>query len=379
MFEVIADQTSLCTGCPKMCRHVCPVSNTELRETVTPGLKMTAVDLARRGSLPLDESLAQTVGACTGCGGCSQFCLLGNNVAQSLFTARQPLAQAGVSAVARRMEARLAQSGNPSGANLEALQRERVPARAERGSLTLWPGCTALKRLPDHAGDVLRAVETALDQNIAVVPVNPAAACCGYPLWAAGMRDAFTALARRVSAHVKDRGPLVTSDPGCSWTFNVLYPAVGAPLEHPVRHVSEVLASSSQAPRSSAAAPRVLYHDPCYLGRHQGVYEAPRAALARAHGAPPEEFTWRGETAECSGGGGLYPHNAPEMAVAAARRRVAHEVDELAHTGSQRVVTACPTCEVQFGRAGVPVSDLSRAWLRADSPAPRSEGKKPAS
>ena len=122
-------------------------------------------------------------------------------------------------------------------------------------------------------------------------------------------------------------------------------------------------------------APSSIYHDPCYLGRHLKVFEAPRQVLTRATGTAPSEFVWSGERAECSGGGGLYPHSEPAHALTAARRRVDHETDELKRTGATRVVTACPTCEVQFGRAGVPVADLSRAVLGAARAAPRSEGK----
>jgi Fe-S oxidoreductase len=375
VLEQIADQTSLCVGCPKMCRHVCPVSNIELRETVTPGAKMSTVDLVRRGVLPVDEEAAHAVHACTGCGACSQFCLLGNKVAKSLFAAREPMAKAGVSAVARRVEAAVQKHGNPSGADLVALHRERVPRRAEKGPLAYWAGCTALKRLPEHAQDTLMAAEKSLGHEIAVVPMNADAACCGYPLWAAGLRDKFRENAGKVAAHLKGRGTLVTSDPGCAWAFNVLYPLMGAALEAPVKHVSQVLADAPGLPVTTGA-PRSLYHDPCYLGRHLGVLDAPRQVLTRATGDAPAEFVWNRERAECCGAGGLYPMSEPEHALNAARRRVRNETDELARTGAARVVTACPGCELQFGRAGVPVMDLSRAVLGASSPAPRSEGKR---
>ena len=98
---------------------------------------------------------------------------------------------------------------------------------------------------------------------------------------------------------------------------------------------------------TTTGAPKSLFHDPCHLGRHSGIYDAPRDVLRRATGDAPAEFTWNRERAECCGGGGLYPLSEPAHALDMAKRRVNHEVDELARSGASRVVTACPGCELQ--------------------------------
>lgn len=375
MFESVASQTSVCVGCPKMCRHTCPVSNAERRESVTPAMKMSAVDLMRRSLLPVVEETARAVEACTGCGGCSEFCLLGVQPAEALMDARRELATAGALPVATRAAQRMRQSGNPTGADLTRLHRERIPVRPEQGSLALWPGCTSLRRLPEHESDTLAALEKTLGHTVAVVPPEPTAACCGYPLYAAGLMDAFSENARRVAQHVAGRGTLVTADAGCAWTFQELYPRVGVQLDDKVRHSAQVMAGGVVTAQAASSAAVSLYHDPCHLGRRLGVMEEPRSVLARAEGRAPMEFTWNRSTSECCGGGGLYPWSNPQGALEAARRRVSHEVDEMQRTGATRVVTACPTCEVQLGRAGSTVVNLARVVLGRAGPGPRTEGR----
>jgi len=356
-----------------MCRHVCPVSNAERRETTTPGVKMASVDLVRLGALPLDEHAAELMHACTGCGACAEFCLLGNEPAITLVQAREAAAAADVSPIARDVKERMRRSGNPTGSDLVALHKERVPVRPERGDLVYFPGCTALRRLPEHARDTVAAVEQCVGHEIAVVPPSEHVGCCGYPLWAAGLTEEFRTNARRMVTHLGGRGTVVTSDAGCAWTITKLYAEAGirAPLQ--VLHTSQVFA---QGRISKTSAEHSLWHDPCHLGRHLGIYDEPRRALAQAEGAEPHEFVWNREKSECCGGGALYPRANPAGALEAAHRRVNNETDELMRTGATRVVTSCPTCEVQLGRAGVRVFDLSRAVLGTAEQAPRSEGKR---
>jgi Fe-S oxidoreductase len=354
-----------------MCRHACPVALAEGSEAVTPGHKMAVLDLARRGLLPVDDVVGRLWLSCTACGACSRFCLYGNDVAAALVEARRALVASGAFPLAEKLARRVRESGNPTGADLARLQRERLPPRPERGRVLYFPGCTALTRLPEHAADTLLALERSAAGTVAVAPVATDAGCCGYSLWAAGLWDLFVENGRRVAAHLAGRGTVLCSDPGCAYTLGHLYPAMGIEPRLTVRHTAEWLASSPELLGRAPAGTRSLYHDPCHLGRRLGVYDAPREALTRADGAPPLEPTWSREKAECCGAGALYAVTRPEGARRVATRRLRHEVDELKRTGATRVVTACPSCEVQLAKAGVPVWDLARAVLGALEPAAR--------
>jgi Fe-S oxidoreductase len=106
----------------------------------------------------------------------------------------------------------------------------------------------------------------------------------------------------------------------------------------------------------------VRWHDPCQLGRGLGVYDAPRAVLARALGHAPDEFDVhsRREHAACSGAGGLLPSTMPGVARTIAQGRVA------AHGTAGRIVTACASSLLALRKAASPssvaVDDLA-SWI----------------
>ncbi len=83
----MADSLELCTFCPQLCRHVCPVSLATGREAATPSAKMTAVYLVRRGALAPSQA-QRAAGLCTGCGACTEHCAHDVPVAEILAQAR---------------------------------------------------------------------------------------------------------------------------------------------------------------------------------------------------------------------------------------------------------------------------------------------------
>jgi len=111
----------------------------------------------------------------------------------------------------------------------------------------------------------------------------------------------------------------------------------------PIEHHSELLARlASKLPAASAEPEKVVYHDPCYLGRYRGVYDEPRqvAALAGPVTDPPRA---RERSFCCGAGGGLAflgEEKGDRVSVARAR--------ELADSGASIVAAACPFCNTMF-------------------------------
>ena len=97
---------------------------------------------------------------------------------------------------------------------------------------------------------------------------------------------------------------IVTCDPHALNSLRNEYPEFGGHYEvvHHTQLIAELLADGriASTPRPSAS----IYHDPCYLGRHNGEFDAPRAILARLGAAPPLEFALAREKAMCCGAGG---------------------------------------------------------------------------
>jgi Fe-S oxidoreductase len=183
--------------------------------------------------------------------------------------------------------------------------------------------------------------------------------CCGYPLYAAGALDAFRTHARAVATALESNPELVVLDPGCAYTFKVVYPEVGVVLKSAIRTVVEVLADNvPHAPDKKPLPETLAYHDACHLGRGLGQYEPPRVLLRRAVQSLAEAPSVRSE-AGCAGGGGLLPRTMPEVAVDVARRQAEH-------LGALPIATACPTSKRMFERAGrtsYDLIDVLRRWL----------------
>src|SRR5437588_1766107 len=92
----LATSIAYCTYCPNLCRHVCPVSNAEPRETIIPRAKMANFGrLARREVDVTVESTAPSY-ACTGCGACREVCKHQVEPAKALFDARAEAVRAGI-------------------------------------------------------------------------------------------------------------------------------------------------------------------------------------------------------------------------------------------------------------------------------------------
>jgi Fe-S oxidoreductase len=115
---------------------------------------------------------------------------------------------------------------------------------------------------------------------------------------------------------------------------------------HHTELLAELLAAGRLRPVGAPEGP-VTYHDPCYLGRREGQYEAPRRVLAAIPGIDLREMPRNREASLCcgGGGGGLWAE------VPAAERFAAQRVLEARATGARVLATACPYCAVMFDDA----------------------------
>jgi Fe-S oxidoreductase len=357
-----AQAPATCAFCPKACRFACPVSEAAGSESLSTWGKMTAVYLGAQHQRPLDAETALALHACTGCLRCTEVCAHQAPVARTLFEARGGAAAGAVRPPgAASTVATFTRSGNPFGVELAPRLQAFRPEHPVHHAL--FPGCSALVKHPRIVEQTV-AVSAAFGAPMGVAPL--AGRCCGYPLHAAGERQAFVEHARAFAEAAAHTPELVVLDPGCAYTLLRLYPEAGVRLATRVRTVVSVLAEHLlHAPGKPPLPLEVGYHDACHLGRGLGEYDAPRALLARAVRSVHEAPSCR-EQGGCAGGGGLLPRTMPALALEVAARQ-ARQVQPPAAPGCP-VVTACPTSRRQFERAGSPALDLVELlhrWLEA--------------
>ncbi len=198
--------------------------------------------------------------------------------------------------------------------------------------------------------------------------VLPDERCCGHDLLWEGDVDRFLQLARLNAAMIRAAGVkrIVSSCPECVRALKVDYPAHGIPLNAQVMHLSELLAEAKlerssrtsvqppipnpHSPNSNPQSPfpipqppisTVTFHDPCRLGRHMKVYDAPRKVL-EGLGYTVVEMPHNRRNATCCGTNGWTHCGAANKAIQVQRLR------EAKSTGADALVTACLKCQIHF-------------------------------
>jgi Fe-S oxidoreductase len=341
---------SYCTFCPKLCRHSCPVSHAAARETWVPQNKMATMrrlrvlgpGMAQERTVENSEPLY----ACTGCGACTEVCLHGVEVGAALFRGRHEAEREGrghpaLDGLVARWEARSKKS--------QQQIRAEVPARRRplEAQVAFLPGCEA----PELGARMLALADRVGAEYVAIADGEHS--CAGYPLLAAGQFDAFRMHAERMARQLAGYARVVVHCPACAWAMRTQYRGFGVPLASAVEHTVEFLEGFAERLPVRAKRASAFYHDPCYLGRHLGLYDPPRRLAQKAVDELREFSRARGES-ECSGGGGLLPLTMPATADAIAENRLR----ELKEAGAKEVVTACATCKRRLGRSGVTAVDL---------------------
>jgi Fe-S oxidoreductase len=303
----------------------------------------------------LDDGVVTASHLCTECMRCIHVCPQNAPVLEHVQRARAGIwdngrSPAGVAAMVRSVDT----SGNPFDEPVEGRTEAfsaTLSSRTMDGTdgpspeVLLYLGCVMSYQDPKGVRAVGRVLEAAgVDFGV----LGDGETCCGYMVHLAGAEEEFETIATATAEKLALTGArkLVTPCPGCFKTFSQLYPdtAPGWPGEMEVLHLSEYLDDLVHQGRLSfkegGEVTIVAYHDPCDLGRHSGVYDAPRRVLSAVPGVVVEEFPESREDSRCCGGGGGLRAFDADMSQELAKERLATLVE-----GIDAVVSACPSCK----------------------------------
>ena len=171
--------------------------------------------------------------------------------------------------------------------------------------------------------------------------------CCGESIRKTGDEDVFRRLATENIKTFIDAGvkKILVSSPHCYHTLKNEYPEFMVNFE--VIHITQYIASLIDEGRlelNGEYRKRVTYHDPCYLGRHNDIYEEPREVLKKISGLELVEMVDSRENSLCCGGGG----GRIWMETAKSERFSDIRVAQAQAVGAQILATSCPYCITNF-------------------------------
>jgi Fe-S oxidoreductase len=171
--------------------------------------------------------------------------------------------------------------------------------------------------------------------------------CCGESVRKAGQETLFNTLAETNISNFKEAGvtKIVTTSSHCYNTFKNEYPELGGEFEilHSSQFIAELI-DEGKITFSKEINKRVTYHDACYLGRHNGVYDEPRKVLQSIPGIELVEMADYRENSLCCGGGG----GRIWMDTKKGERFSDLRIEQAIETGAEILAAACPYCILNF-------------------------------
>ncbi|MCB2185604.1 MAG: (Fe-S)-binding protein [Deltaproteobacteria bacterium] len=346
--EVIKDSGGeafkLCFQCG-LCDTVCPwnrVTNFSMRKIV------------RQATFGLVEIESEDIWRCTTCGRCPQRCPRDVKQIESGVALRRIATEYGVFPPhvqpIRGIRASLVGEGNPlseeRGKRAAWAQGLGVQPFAEDMEILYFPGCYLSydPRLKKVAAATVKVLKKA---GVSFGILGEEESCCGESIRKTGEEELFKKLAKENIKAFIDHGvkKILVSSPHCYHTFKNEYPEFMVNFE--VVHMSQFLAqllAEGRLTLSGKFEKKLTYHDPCYLGRHNGVYEEPREVLARATGEEVCELPEYGKDSLCCGGGG----GRIWMETPKGERFSDIRLEQALGLGAEVLVTACPYCISNF-------------------------------
>ena len=305
----------------------------------------------------LDFALnSEATWACTTCNACIEVCPVGNEQMLHIIDVRRErvLMQAEFPKELTNAFNGMERAGNPW--NIAADKRlewaEKVPfevptvGKHPNPDVLYWVGCAASTdpRAQKIAGSMAEVLNEA-GLNWAVL--GPREKCTGDAARRAGNEYLFSQLASENIETLNAVNPrvIVTTCPHCFHTIGNEYPQFGG--NYVVRHHTEFINDLIKAGKLDSLETsngQVTYHDPCYLGRHNGIYDQPRQVI-RSMGLKLSEPPRTRKNSFCCGAGGAQFWKEEEPGT---ERVSTNRYRELKKTGATTVATGCPFCMKMF-------------------------------
>ncbi len=334
-----AEKLNLCMQCG-MCAGSCPWRIVDGPFNIRRLIRMAQLGVEGYES---DDILY----GCTTCNKCVLKCPRGVTIIDVVKAMRAMIAETGaIPSVLRTVTGSVHSQGNPWSEprekRTEWMEGVDVPTFDESKEYLLFVCCTSAydQRSRNIARSMVKVLSAA---GISFGVIGQEESCCAESVRKIGDEELFGNTAQKNIELFKDKGvkKIITTSPHCLYTFKNEYPEFGGEFE--VIHYTQLLAElldNGTLKLSNTIDKKITYHDPCYLGRHNEIYDEPRALISAVSGNNLVEMKRiRKESLCCGAGGGrLWMETKPEWRFSDLR------IHEACEVGAEILATACPYC-----------------------------------
>lgn len=304
--------------------------------------------MLRLAQIGLEGIESEDLWLCTTCGVCVQNCPREVELIDIIRAMRGMIVESGSAPPAlRTVIGSISSQGNPFSEKRElradwAKGLEEVRAFDEGTDFLLFACCSSVYD-PRNQKVTVALSQVLQRAGISFGIIGVEESCCGESIRKIGGESLFIDLSGKNTKLFEELGvrKIITTSPHCYHTFKNEYPLHSSGIK--TLHYTQLIAELVEKGDLSFSMPmeqKVTYHDPCYLGRHNGVFDAPREILTAIPGLELVEMDRSREKSLCCGGGG----GGIWMEIPKGERFSELRIEEAIATGAETLITACPYC-----------------------------------
>ncbi len=357
----IDNEIMACLMCG-FCRAGCPVYQETLIESKNARGRVILAYNLLTGKIKPSKELGEKFYECTMCLNCKVACPAGVRVADIVESARKRLVQEGyLPQIHQALLGSMVEMGNPFQEPIEK-RTDVYPSTYQHkvSENLLFFGCVTSYQDVQIVPNTMKILDRA---GVDYATMGNEEHCCGYLAYLVGSEQFTELISKNVERLSKLKAKrMITTCAGCYKTFKDLYPK-HAQIDMEIFHIVDYLERLVTEGKLKFLKPyplKVVYHDPCDLGRHMNIYEPPRKILQAIPGLQLLEFKENRSLAKCcGGGGGLKAYNndlSGEIAY--------HRALEAVELGADVIVSACPSCKSSFQQAAARIRKEKKGRLK---------------